>query len=297
MGSRSGVLTARPLTSWASVAHKSTEENITMGRRAITLIELLIVVGIVAVLIGLLIPAVQKAREASLRLKSMSNMRQIMLALHHYTSQSEGYLPTIANVMSTDSADRPPFLAIMPYIENRLDIFLSPADPSLSYQDLRGPSIDKDDHYSSYGYNAIVFTGQARFPQSISDGTTNTIGLGEHYARCAKQQWVIFIFSLRTSSGDGGSRRPSFADAYYGDVVPHAQGDAPATAIPSVVGKTFQTKPRLNESDATIPQTPHAGGMLTAMMDGSVRTCPPSVSAVVFWAGVTPAGGETADQW
>src|SRR5882757_1001431 len=78
------------------------KDQLTIHRRGFTLVELLVVIGIIALLVSILMPALNRARQAAVQTQCLSVHRQLMLAMNMYVNQNKGWAPN-----QTRKADAP----------------------------------------------------------------------------------------------------------------------------------------------------------------------------------------------
>jgi prepilin-type N-terminal cleavage/methylation domain-containing protein/prepilin-type processing-associated H-X9-DG protein len=294
-----------------------------MKRRGFTLIELLVVIAIIAILVGLLVPAVQKVRDAAARLQCQNNLKQIALAAHNYHG-ANGRFPSAVNLPGQEKFGFPIapdptkwyalFQALMPFIEQdniRTDLVDTVANPQ--YQNCKGPNSVGAQVISSYicpsdsampspavGQYSVYYLGLNSYGGCSGTSATDTNGHN------MLQNGVFYMNSSVRLVGitDGTSNTLFFGE--------RSRLNLPSTSTSQSLGGWAWCNQYAQEDNTQNTSEPmegiavhdlnqfgsqHAGGQISnfALADGSVRSLAKTISIVTYQRLATRAGGEIFD--
>ena len=285
-------------------------------RAAITLIELLVVIAIVATLIGLLLPAVQKVREAAARARCQNKLKQVGLAMHMSHDAEHRLPPGWRSPVNPDKRFATGWeLSVLPYLEQAavaeesrkgfalvpypffggthplatvVPAFACPADsraasPQVSQKDFLLVALSSYlgvSGTSGEGHDGSLYTDSRVRLTDIADGSSNTLLIGE---RPPSGDFRFGWWYAGIGTGDG-----------TGDLHLGVRETASVPWYPYCTGGPLPYRAGKVEDNCAAFQfwSLHLGGANFLLADGSVRLIPYSAGGTLA-AHATRAGGET----
>lgn len=291
------------------------------SRKGFTLIELLVVIAIISVLMGLLLPAVQKVREAANRSKCMNNLRQIGLALHMYHDAHRVFPPGYISRLLPDGTEAGPgwgWLAhCLPFVEEenlyraidfrvgivdprhawaqtrKIGLFMCPSDNDVNLIDIR-------DHDG----NVITQAAPSNYIGVFGYGEMELPGDGPFY-RNSRTRMADVVDGTSSTLFVGERSRWKLADATWVGAVPesalwsnvptagHPHEHASAAYVLGHAGEEGEIHtPNFQPPHPGDFHSPHPHGGNFLYGDGSVRFLKDSIDPLIFRALVSIKGGE-----
>lgn len=298
------------------------------GRHGFTLIELLVVIAIIGILVGLLLPAVQVAREAARRMQCSNHMKQVGLSLHNYHS-ALGTLPFgVANKYSTLSQ-------LLPYMEQtpvfeQIDFRFPPSHPvndtarMVEIAGFRCPT-DFDNtqpaaggavnYYPNKGTttlwqdplaNGVMYRDSSVRLTDISDGTSSTAAFCERLLTDGSNGVISPRADVFLARGTPATADEAVALCDQVDISDLANQFPMFMGAPWIDGKhgyMHVNRPNtrscgFHPTHASMPPSSrHTGGVNILMCDGSVRFITNTIEISVWRALGTRNGGEVTGDY
>jgi prepilin-type N-terminal cleavage/methylation domain-containing protein/prepilin-type processing-associated H-X9-DG protein len=269
-------------------------------RRGFTLIELLVVIAIIAILIGLLLPAVQKVREAAARSKCANNLKQLGIATHAYHDvylkfPTAGDNGPVVNCCSADMGRIDLFCwtyHILPFMEQNALFMKVPPDTTANRNVVRKGIVPS--YYCPSRRTPRLYQGVAKCDYAGNCGTTDTNGV---FVKTLNSTTGVVQFTNMAGITDGTSNTLMFGEgrvhlAYMDNTNGCCSDneDCYTNGWADDVGRRGTHAPAPDVSDLSIPSgdvdgyfgSSHPGGMNACLADGSVRFIRFSVNATTF---------------